>query len=96
MKDEEIIGIIGLLGSLGVGASLFPQTCKIWESNDVGSISPSFIIITTSSSVLMLIYATYFLVYPMIIANLSVFGNCCILLFFYCRTKTGCRTMMWA
>ena len=96
MRDEEIIRILGLLGSFGVGISLFPQTCKIWKNNDIGSISPIFIIINTSSSILMLIYATYFLVYPMIIANLSVFGNCCILLFFYCKTKTDCKTMMWA
>jgi len=94
MDTETTIKALGILGSLGVGVSLFPQTYKTWKDKDITSISVIYIYITSVSSILMVIYGTYFLVYPMIIANLSVFGNTCVLLLFYYKTKHNCITMM--
>ena len=94
MNTLSIIKALGILGSLGVSLSLFPQTYKTWKEKDITSISVTYIYITSISSIFMVIYGTYFLVYPMIIANLSVFGNTCVLLFFYYKTKYNCITMM--
>ena len=74
----KIIDIIGLLGSIMVGFSLFPQTIKTIktikeESNS--SISIYFISITFISSILMIIFAIYNFIIPMLIANILVFIN---------------------
>tara|TARA_B100000927_G_scaffold236873_1_gene197606 strand:+ start:1623 stop:1913 length:291 start_codon:yes stop_codon:yes gene_type:complete len=94
METASTIKALGIIGSLGVGISLFPQTYKTWKEKDISSISVTYIYITSISSILMVIYGTYFLVYPMIIANLSVFGNTCVLLLFYYKTKYTCSIMM--
>jgi len=94
MDTSNTIKALGILGSLGVGISLFPQTYKTWKEKEISSISVTYICITSISSILMVIYGTYFLVYPMIIANLSVFGNTCVLLLFYYKTKYACSIMM--
>tara|TARA_B100001063_G_C16705420_1_gene524931 strand:+ start:243 stop:533 length:291 start_codon:yes stop_codon:yes gene_type:complete len=94
MDTSNTIKALGILGSLGVGISLFPQTYKTWKEKEISSISVTYIYITSISSILMVIYGTYFLVYPMIIANLSVFGNTCVLLLFYYKTKYACSIMM--
>ena len=74
----KIIDIIGLLGSIMVGVSLFPQTIKtiktIKEESNT-SISLSFLTITFTSSILMIIFAIYYLIIPMLIANILVFIN---------------------
>ena len=74
----KIIDIIGLLGSIMVGVSLFPQTIKtiktIKEESNT-SISLSFLTITFTSSILMIIFAIYYLIIPMLIANVLVFIN---------------------
>ncbi len=87
MKDGQIITILGLLGSIGISISLLPQTYKSWTTNDISSLSIKYIIITFISSLLMIIYSTYYLVYPMIIANLSVLGNTCILILLFYKNK---------
>ena len=74
----KIIDVIGLLGSVMVGVSLFPQTIKTIktikeESNN--SISLSFLLITFTSSILMSIFAIYYMIIPMLIANILVFIN---------------------
>ena len=74
----KIIDVIGLLGSVMVGVSLFPQTIKtiktIKEESNT-SISLSFLSITFTSSILMSIFAIYYLIIPMLIANILVFIN---------------------
>ena len=87
MNDKTIITIIGILGSIGISISLIPQTYKSWTTNDISSLSIKYIFITLISSLFMIIYSTYYLVYPMIIANLSVLGNTCILLLLYHKNK---------
>lgn len=77
---EHIINILGLSGSIGVGLSLIPQTYKTINSNEK-SLSLPFIIITFISSTFMIIYAGYYLIIPMLIANLSVFINILLILY---------------
>lgn len=71
----KIIDIIGLLGSIMVGVSLFPQTIKTIKEESNTSISLSFISITFISSILMIIFAIYYLIIPILIANILVFIN---------------------
>jgi len=87
MNTDEIITLLGFLGSVGISISLLPQTYKSWTTNDVSSLSVTFMIITFTSAFLMIIYSTYYLVYPMIIANVSVLGNTCILMLLYHKNK---------
>ena len=83
---DNIINFVGLLGSIGIGLSLIPQTYKTINSNE-SSLSFPFIIITLLSSIFMVIYAIYFLIIPMLVANSSVFINSLILLFFNIKQK---------
>ena len=73
----KIIDTIGLLGSIMVGFSLFPQTIKTIKTikEESNSISIYFISITFISSILMIIFAIYNLIIPMLIANILVFIN---------------------
>ena len=87
MNDDTLIMLLGFLGSIGISISLIPQTYKSWTTNDVSSLSVKYMILTFISSLLMIIYSTYFLVYPMIIANISVLGNTCILMLLYNKNK---------
>lgn len=81
---EHIINVLGLLGSIGVGLSLIPQTYKSINSNEK-SLSLPFIIITFISSTFMIIYSSYYVIIPMLIANFSVFINITILLILYIK-----------
>ena len=83
MKLDSIITLVGIIGSIGIGAGFFPQTYKSWTTNDKTSLSIYFLTIILISTICMITYATYYLVYPMIIANLSVLGNTCILILLY-------------
>ena len=83
---DNIINFVGLLGSIGIGLSLIPQTCKTVNSNE-SSLSFPFIIITLLSSIFMVTYAIYYLIIPMLIANSSVLINSLILLFFTIKQK---------
>ena len=75
----KIIDIIGLLGSIMIGISLIPQTIKTIKDDDK-SISIPFVFITLISSILMIIFAIYYFIIPMLIANTSVFINTLIIL----------------
>tara|TARA_Y100000589_G_C26733764_1_gene458839 strand:+ start:181 stop:438 length:258 start_codon:yes stop_codon:yes gene_type:complete len=83
---DNIINFVGLLGSIGIGLSLIPQTCKTINSNE-SSLSIPFIVIILLSSIFMVIYAIYFLIVPMLVANSSVLINSLILLFFSIKQK---------
>ena len=79
---DKLINIIGLIGSIGISLSLFPQTIKTIKSNDIQSLSSSFIIVTLIASCLQLIYGYYYFVIPMIIANICVFVNTFVILIY--------------
>ena len=79
---KTLINVVGILGSVGIAASLFPQTYKTIKTNNMQSISKHFILITLFSSLLQLTYAIYYLIIPMLIANICVSINTLILFLF--------------
>ena len=83
----QIINLFGLIGSIGVAFSLFPQTHKVLATGNIDSLSLHFILITLISSILQLIYGINKDIIPMIIANSCVLFNSFILLVFYLRKK---------
>ena len=81
----QIINFFGLIGSIGVAFSLFPQTFKVIRTSNIDSLSIYFINITLISSILQLIYGINKEIIPMVIANTCVFLNSLILLYFYIK-----------
>ena len=82
----EIINLFGLIGSIGVAFSLFPQTFKVVKTSKIDSLSIYFIFITLISSILQLIYGLNKEIMPIIIANSCVLINSLILFYFYIKT----------
>jgi uncharacterized protein with PQ loop repeat len=81
------IDIIGYFGSICVGLSFIPQTYKTITTDNVKSISFYTFLITFFSSICMIIYSIYYKIYPMLIANASVFLNSFIILVVYLYKK---------
>ncbi len=79
MEKIDIIDIIGLTGSVLVGICFIPQTYKIINSNEIKDISKLFMLLNIISASLMVVYGSYYLILPVIIANGSVLINCCII-----------------
>ncbi len=84
----HLINLFGILGSIGVAFSLFPQTYKVLKTSKIDNLSFWFIIITFISSILQLIYGIYYEIIPMIIANSCVLFNSIILLVFFIKNKS--------
>lgn len=79
MEKIDIIDIIGLTGSVLVGICFIPQTYKTINSNEIKDISKLFMLLNIISASLMVVYGSYYLILPVIIANGSVLINCCII-----------------
>ncbi len=79
MSNNEIINMVGLTGSILVGVCFIPQTYKTIHSDEIKDISKLFMILNVISASLMVIYGSYYLILPIIIANGSVLINCCII-----------------
>ena len=85
-NNEQIFHIIGFVGSITLTLSFIPITYSKIKNNDF-SLNPYFSFLIIVSSLLLLIYSIYFVVIPMIIANLSVLINNLILVYMFCYTK---------
>lgn len=79
MEKIDIVDIIGLTGSVLVGICFIPQTYKTINSNEIKDISKLFMLLNIISASLMVVYGSYYLILPVIIANGSVLINCCII-----------------
>ncbi len=75
-----VINVIGILGSVCIALSLFPQTCKTVQSNSMNEISIPFICVTMVGAGSQLSYGIYYKVIPMIIANICVLFNTVLLI----------------
>ena len=75
----HIIDLLGIIGGSCVGLSFIPQTYKTINSNDIKDISKLFMMLNIISASLMVVYGSYYLILPIIIANGSVLINCCII-----------------
>lgn len=91
--NMNLIDLIGLLGSIGVGFSLFPQTYKVIRFSKIESLSFGFILSTFISSILQIIYGVYYFILPTIIANSCVLFNALILLIFFIKNKLVSSTI---
>ena len=89
MNNNEIIDIIGLTGSVLVGVCFIPQTYKTINSNEIKDISKLFMMLNIISASLMVVYGSYYLILPIIIANGSVLINCCIITVCIIRNKNS-------
>lgn len=74
------INIIGIVGSISIALSLFPQTYKTIKNKEVNELSILFICITMIGACCQWIYGIYYMILPMIIANTCVMVNTFILL----------------
>ena len=79
---NDVIDIIGLIGSILVAISFVPQTYKTINSNQIKDISFMFMFINIISAGLMCIYGAYYYIIPIMISNGSVLTNCCIILYY--------------
>ena len=74
------VDLIGLIGSISIALSLFPQSYKTIKEQKVKDLSILFIVITMGGAVCQLIYGIHYFILPMIIANFCVIINTLILL----------------
>ena len=86
MNMKYIVDIIGTIGGIFVGISLIPQLYSVCKNKDkIKSISIYFILCILFASLTQLIYSIFYLIIPMIIANISVFLNSLILLYLFVK-----------
>ena len=75
-----LVDIVGILGSVCIAFSLFPQTIKTIQKRSMDEISLPFVFVTMVGACCQLIYGLYYRVIPMIIANVCVLSNTIILI----------------
>jgi len=85
------INIIGILGSIGISISLIPQTIKTIKTENIKDLSVGFILITMVSSIFQNIFAIYYYIIPMIIANTSVFINTIVIFVYMIRERKNIK-----
>lgn len=75
-----LIDILGFIGSILVGVAFIPQTYSTLITPDSArSISYAFLTIIILSSILLLVYSSYYKILPMLITNVSVLLNSLVL-----------------
>ena len=75
-----LVDIVGILGSVCIAFSLFPQTIKTIQKRSMDEISLPFVFVTMVGACCHLMYGLYYRVIPMIIANVCVLSNTIILI----------------
>ena len=81
------IEIIGYSGCLCLSLTFIPQTRKILVSKSYDSMDGTFLYMIILTSVIMSTYGFFIKSYPVLIANISVFINNFILLFYKNKDK---------
>ena len=82
MNQNYIIDGLGFTGSILIGLSFIPQTYKTIYDQTSDDVSYFFLFLSLLSSSLMVLYGSYYIIYPMIISNGSVFVNCTIIIIY--------------
>ena len=75
-----VVNIVGILGSVCIALSLFPQTIKTIQKQSMDEISLPFVFVTMVGAGCQLLYGIYYSIIPMIIANVCVLCNTIILI----------------
>ena len=81
------IEIIGYSGCLSLSLTFIPQTRKILMSRSYDSMNGVFLYMIILTSIIMSTYGFLIKSYPVLIANISVFINNFILLYFKIKDK---------
>ena len=77
------IDVVGILGSIAIAVSFFPQTYTSIKKKSVNGLSIKFILLILCASISMDIYSFYYQIIPMIIANVCVTLNSLVLVSLY-------------
>ena len=70
-----VVNIVGIVGSICIALSLFPQTIKTIQKRSMDEISLPFVCVTMVGASCQLLYGIYYAIIPMIIANVCVLSN---------------------
>jgi len=75
-----VVNIVGIVGSICIALSLFPQTIKTIQKRSMDEISLPFVCVTMVGASCQLLYGIYYAIIPMIIANVCVLSNTILLI----------------
>lgn len=81
-ETDKVFHTIGFAGSIILTLSFIPITYSKIKNKDY-SLNPYFSFLIISSSLLLLLYSVYFIIIPMVIANLSVLLNNLVLVYLF-------------
>lgn len=81
-KPSNLTNLIGYLGSFLTCVTFVPQVIKSWQSQSVGDLSTTMILIVITSTLVWLWYGVRIKSGPVIMANVIVCILGCVLLYF--------------
>jgi MtN3 and saliva related transmembrane protein len=87
-QSSNLTNIIGYLGSFLTCVTFIPQVWKSWESQSVGDLSMTMILIVITSTLVWLWYGVRIKSGPVIMANIIVCILGCVLLYFKLTFKS--------
>ena len=74
--------LVGHFGALLSSITFIPQVYKTWKTKSVRDLSMTMILIVFSSTIVWLVYAFSFWLWPVIIANLVICSLSLVLIYF--------------
>jgi uncharacterized protein with PQ loop repeat len=83
MNTDTIFDIFGYIGATFLSIMMIPQVYLTVKTNRTEDLSIKFIIFNLCAIAFLLPYSIYFKIYPVLIANFSVF-ICNFILLIYC------------
>lgn len=81
--------IVGYIGCFFLSIYLIPQVLKTYKTKNTDGLSPWFISIGITASILMLTYGMLIAAYPVVISNTIILINNIILLTLYNKYNKG-------
>jgi MtN3 and saliva related transmembrane protein len=87
-QPSNLTNLIGYVGSFLTCVTFVPQVWKSWQSQSVGDLSLSMVLIVISSTLVWLWYGVRIKSGPVIMANIIVCILGCVLLYFKLTFKS--------
>ena len=85
MKNEDIYIIFGFIGSIICNLMMIPQVYLTISLNKIEDLSIKFISMNLLAQLFFLPYSIYFMLYPLLLANISLSLCDLILITFYIK-----------
>ena len=85
MKNEDIYIIFGFIGSIICSLMMIPQVYLTISLNKIEDLSIKFISMNLLAQLFFLPYSIYFMLYPLLLANISLSLCDLILITFYIK-----------